>query len=44
MATASQVDFLELSMIIPFLKLNPFDDYIVVDTTLKPTQSTSLSD
>ena len=30
MATASQVDSLELSMIIPFLKVNPFDDYVVV--------------
>jgi hypothetical protein len=44
MATASQVDSLELSIIIPFLKVNPFDDYVVVDTTLKSTQSVSISD
>jgi hypothetical protein len=31
-------------MIMPFLKVNPFDDYVVVDTTLKSTHSMSLSD
>ena len=44
MATQSQIDSLELSIIIPFLKVNPFDDYVVVDTTLKSTQSVSISD
>ncbi len=35
---------IELSIIMPFLKLNPFDDYVVVDTSLKSAHTVSLSD